>query len=84
MYLQDLTLVAECEGSLMSGETVSTIGYRYDIGNSATFKGKLDSKWTIGALIEKRLDPLPANLLLSGQINHMTDEAKVGIGFTIG
>ena len=69
----------------MSGETVSTIGYRYDIGNgSATFRGKVDSKWTIGALIEKRLDPLPANLLLSGQINHMTDEAKFGVGFMIG
>ncbi|XP_003391395.1 PREDICTED: mitochondrial import receptor subunit TOM40 homolog [Amphimedon queenslandica] len=83
--VKELTLVAECEGSLMSGETVSAIGYRYDVGNgSATFKGKVDSKWTIGALIEKRLDPLPANLLLSGQLNHINNEAKFGVGFMIG
>lgn len=69
----------------MSAETVATAGYRYDMGNGAiSFRGKLDSKWTIGAYIEKRLDPLPAHLLLSGQLNHMTDEVKVGVGFMIG
>lgn len=69
----------------MNMETVATAGYRLDLGEgSVSFRGKIDSKWTIGALIEKRLDPLPAHLLLSCQLNHVTDEAKVGIGFMIG
>ena len=77
--------MTECEGSLMNMETLAGIGYRYDMGSgSVSFRGKIDSKWTVSASIEKRLDPLPAQLLLSGSLNHMTDDAKFGVGFTIG
>ena len=68
----------------MNMESVAAVGYKTELGDSFTLRGRIDTKWTVGALIEKRLDPLPANLLLSGQVNHQTNEAKFGIGFMIG
>ena len=69
----------------MNMDTVAAVGYKIDLGgDSFSLKGKIDSKWTVGALIEKRLDPLPAHMLISGQINHQTNETKFGVGFMIG
>lgn len=47
-------------------------------------KGKIDSHGIVSALIEKRLDPLPATLMLSGQLNHWTDDSRFGIGVMVG
>lgn len=83
--MQNLSLVAECDGSLMQGESSATLGFKMDLGDSLfSVKGCINSKWTVGTLIEKRLDPLPASVLISGQLNHTTDEAMFGIGFTVG
>ena len=69
----------------MNMDSVAAVGYKTELGgDSFTLRGKIDTKWTVGALIEKRLDPLPAHLLLSGQINHQTNDSKFGIGFMIG
>lgn len=54
------------------------------MGDSFCFKGSLNSRWSIGVLIEKRLDPLPAQLLLSGQLSHRNDESKFGVGLMVG
>ena len=67
----------------MQGESVASIGYRMDI-NSFTMKAKLDSQGTVAAVFEKRLDPLPATLSVSGIVNHWTDDTKFGVGFMIG
>ena len=69
----------------MNLETVAAVGGKVELGEgSFALKGKIDSKWRVGAAIEKRLDPLPAHLLLSGLLNHESDEYKFGIGFMIG
>lgn len=47
-------------------------------------KGKLGSHGVVSASVEKTLAPLPAQLLLSGRINHWTDETKFGIGVVVG
>jgi hypothetical protein len=47
-------------------------------------KGKVSSHGTVGATLEKRLDPLPGSLMLSGQLNHWTDESKFGIAVVLG
>ena len=47
-------------------------------------RGKVDSHGVVSALVEKRMDPLPATLMLSGQINHWTDESKFGVVFMVG
>ena len=51
---------------------------------SLTVKGKVDSHATVATVIEKRLEPLPASLMLSGQLNHWTDDSKVGVAVVIG
>jgi mitochondrial import receptor subunit TOM40 len=81
--LKDLDLVAECEGSLMQGTTVAAIGYKMDLG-AMTMRGRINSLGTVAASVEKRLDPIPGALMVSGRINHWTDEAKFGIGLLIG
>ena len=47
-------------------------------------RGKVDTHGTVSAVLEKRLDPMPATLMLSGQLNHWTDESKFGIAITVG
>ena len=65
------------------GDSIAGIGYRLELGGM-TMKGKLDSHGIVSALIEKRLDPLPATLMLSGQLNHWTDDSRFGIGIMVG
>ena len=49
-----------------------------------TMRGKLDTHGIVSAVLEKRLDPMPANLMISGQINHWTDESGFGIAVVVG
>lgn len=67
----------------MQGESSAAVGYQLELG-SVTMRGRVDSHACVAALLEKRLDPLPATLLLSGQINHWTDESKFGIALLVG
>lgn len=81
---QGLHLAAEFDGNLMQAETSAAIGYRAEIGNSFVIRSKLDTHGTVSTMIEKRLEPLPATLTISGQLNHWTDECKFGLGLTVG
>lgn len=81
--LKDLDFIAECEGSLMQGNTVAAIGYKMDLG-AMTVRGRINSLGVIAATIEKRLDPIPGAFVVSGRLNHWTDESKFGIGLLIG
>ncbi len=65
------------------GESVAGIGYRLELGG-LTMKGKVDSHGVVSAVLEKRLDPIPATLLLSGQLNHWTDDSRFGISIMVG
>lgn len=44
----------------------------------------VDSNWTIGGVIEKKLMPLPFSFALSGLLNHGTSQFKLGCGLMIG
>jgi mitochondrial import receptor subunit TOM40 len=44
----------------------------------------VDSNWTVGAVLEKKLMPLPFTFVLSGQINHTKTQTKVGAGLFLG
>ena len=68
----------------MQAESVATLGYKLNLGDTFSVRGKVNSRWNVGALVEKRLDPLPGQLLLSGQLSHRTDESRFGIGVMIG
>lgn len=81
----DLTLVAEFEGVPMQGESILSVGYKYDLPKAnVSFKGVVDTQWNVSCIVEKRLDPLPATLTLSALINHVSDKSRFGIGFSLG
>lgn len=47
-------------------------------------RGKVTSHGIVSATLEKRLDPLPATLMLSGEQNHWKDAYKFGMAVVIG
>lgn len=49
-----------------------------------TMRSRINSLGTVAATMEKRLDPIPGSLAISGRINHWTDESKFGIALLIG
>ncbi|KAH8287410.1 hypothetical protein KR054_006936 [Drosophila jambulina] len=46
--------------------------------------GAIDSNWLISGVLEKRLNPLPFTLALSGRINHVKNNFRLGCGLIIG
>ena len=64
-------------------ESTAAVGYRLDLG-AMTVRGRVDTHGTVGVGVERRLEPLPATFLLSGQLNHWTDESKFGVAVTVG
>jgi mitochondrial import receptor subunit TOM40 len=44
----------------------------------------VDSSFTIGAVLEKRLLPMPFTLSLSGSMNHRNGQFRLGCGFVLG
>lgn len=62
---------------------MGAIGYKMELGNM-TMRGRINSLGVVAATMEKRLDPIPGSLVLSGRINHWTDEAKFGLALLIG
>ncbi|XP_076367070.1 mitochondrial import receptor subunit TOM40 homolog 1-like [Tachypleus tridentatus] len=75
----------EVETNFRLGESVGTIGYQIDLPKAnLVFKGSVDSNWTIGAVLEKKLQPLPFTLALSGMLNHAKNQSRFGCGLIIG
>lgn len=75
----------EFESNLRTMESQTTFSYQVDLNKAnVTFKGMADSNWTVGAVLEKRLMPLPFTFVLSGFLNHVKPSYKFGIGLTIG
>jgi mitochondrial import receptor subunit TOM40 len=75
----------EFETNMRTMESQTTFGYQVDLAKAnMSFKGMVDSNWTVGAVLEKRLLPLPFTFSLSGFLNHVKNSYKFGIGLTIG
>lgn len=52
--------------------------------SSLMFAGSIDSNWHISGFLEKRLQPLPFSFALSGRMNHVKNNFKLGCGLIIG
>jgi mitochondrial import receptor subunit TOM40 len=75
----------ELEANMRTMESTTTFSYQADLNKAnMSFKGTVDSNWTCGAVLEKRLLPLPFTFVLSGFLNHVKPSYKFGIGLTIG
>ncbi|KAG5642956.1 hypothetical protein DXG03_001838 [Asterophora parasitica] len=62
-------------------DAMATIGAKYDL-RLATFRAQVDSTGKVAALLEQRFTPAFA-FLVSGEIDHFKNAAKVGVGVMI-
>jgi mitochondrial import receptor subunit TOM40 len=76
-FAADLQLVA----TPARRDAVATLGAKYDLRLS-TFRAQLDSTGKVSALLEQRFTPTFA-FLMSGEIDHFKNSAKVGVGVMI-
>jgi mitochondrial import receptor subunit TOM40 len=75
----------EFETNVRVQKCVATIGYQIDIPKAdLVFRGMVDTDWSIGSVLEKKLTPLPFTLALSGLFNHSENAFQLGCGFIIG
>lgn len=77
----------ELDTNLALGESVASFGYQIDVPKAdLTFRGSLDSNWQVGAVLEKKLQPLPLTFTLSGSVDHGSKNPtyKFGCGLLIG
>ncbi|XP_045464289.1 mitochondrial import receptor subunit TOM40 homolog 1-like [Harmonia axyridis] len=82
---KQLQIGVELEANHRMQESVASIGYQVDLPKSElVFKGHIDSNWSVGAVLEKKLVPLPFTLALSGLLNHQKNQFRLGIGILIG
>lgn len=52
--------------------------------NDIFIAGSVDTNWTVGAVLEKKLQPLPFSFALSGMMNHSKQQFRLGCGLIIG
>ncbi|VVD05686.1 mitochondrial import receptor subunit TOM40 homolog 1-like [Leptidea sinapis] len=82
---EQLQVVAEMDTSFRGMESVGTIGYQVTLPKAdLVFRGMVDSNWNIGAVLEKKLQPLPFTFALSGMANQSKQQFKFGCGLIIG
>ncbi|KAF8238656.1 hypothetical protein L208DRAFT_1165629, partial [Tricholoma matsutake] len=62
-------------------DAIATLGAKYDL-RLATFRAQVDSTGKVSALLEQRFTPAFA-FLVSGEIDHFKNAAKVGVGVMI-
>ncbi|KAF9808094.1 hypothetical protein SFRURICE_017266 [Spodoptera frugiperda] len=85
VYQSGARVVAEMDTSFRGMESVGTIGYQVNIPKAdLIFRGMVDSNWNIGAVLEKKLQPLPFTFALSGMANQAKQQFKFGCGLIIG
>lgn len=82
---EQLQLGVEVEANFRMQEAVATIGYQIDLPKSElVFRGMVDTNWTVAAVLEKKLQPLPFTFALSGILNHTKNQFRLGCGLIIG
>ncbi|KAB7504005.1 Mitochondrial import receptor subunit TOM40-like protein 1 [Armadillidium nasatum] len=82
---ETLQFGVELESSAKMQESTASFAYQVDIPKANfTFRGTVDTNWTIGAVIEKKLMPLPFTFALSAVHNYPKNQFKLGCGFIVG
>ncbi|XP_011300497.1 mitochondrial import receptor subunit TOM40 homolog 2 [Fopius arisanus] len=83
---QQLQLGVELETSLASHDSSAGIFYQLDVPDAdIVFRGMVNTKLTVGGVLEKKLYPIPdSSLILSVMLNHGTQHFQVGIGLNVG
>lgn len=82
---EQVQIGVELETNFKMQEAVATIGYQVDLPKAdLVFRGMADTNWNVGAVLEKKLQPLPFTFALSGLLNHSKNQFRLGCGLIIG
>jgi len=82
---EQISFGCELETNLRMQEAVGSVGYQVELPKAnLVFRGMVDSNWTVGAVLEKKLQPLPFTFALSGMLNHPKSQFRLGCGLIIG
>ncbi|GMR60581.1 hypothetical protein PMAYCL1PPCAC_30776, partial [Pristionchus mayeri] len=82
----NLSFGVDFETNFRTQESLTTLAYQAELPEEGVvMRASIDTNWTVGAVIEKRLSQfLPFTLALSGMLNHVKSAGRFGIGFIIG
>ena len=82
---ENVKVGVEYEFNTRGGDSSVSAGYQIEVPKSnISFRGMVDTNWTVAAVMEKRLPPLPFTFVLSGMLNHAKNQARFGFGLNIG
>jgi len=81
----DLQVGTEIETNIKMQETIGSVGYHVDVPRAGlSFRGAVDSNWNVKGVLEKKLEPLPLTLSLSGLLNHPKGSFQMGAALIMG
>ena len=82
---ENISVGVDYEYSSRLQDSCVSMGYQIDIPKAnVTVRGMLDTNWTVAAVFEKRLHPLPFTFCLSGMVNHEKNQSRFGFALQIG
>lgn len=85
IYGQCLGASVQLRANILKRQAISRLCYHCHIPKMGfTFRGGIDTRGVISAVCERRLEPLPILLQLSGKLNHLTNRFRFGLGLVIG
>ncbi|KHJ49135.1 hypothetical protein D918_00253 [Trichuris suis] len=81
----NLQFGVELESNWNAQENVASFAYQADVPKAnASFRASIDTNFTVSAMLEKRLTPMPFTVILSGVMNNVKNIFRVGFGFVLG
>lgn len=84
-YGQSLGASVQLQANILKRQAISRLCYHCHMPRVGfSFRGGIDTRGVISAVCEKRLEPLPILLQLSGKLNHLTSRFRFGLGLILG
>ncbi|KAM8817793.1 mitochondrial import receptor subunit TOM40B isoform 1-T1 [Rhynchonycteris naso] len=75
----------EFEANTRLQDTTFSFGYHLTLPQAnMVFRGMVDSNWCVGAVLEKKMPPLPITLALGAFLNHWRNRFHCGFSITVG
>ncbi|KAM9242411.1 mitochondrial import receptor subunit TOM40B isoform 1-T1 [Dugong dugon] len=75
----------ELEANTRLQDTTFSFGYHLTLPQAnMVFRGLVDSNWCVGAVLEKKMPPLPVTLALGAFLNHWRNRFHCGFSITVG
>ncbi|XP_034489460.1 mitochondrial import receptor subunit TOM40 homolog 1-like [Drosophila innubila] len=85
IYGKCLGASVQLRANILKRQAISRLCYHCYIPKMEfSFRGGIDTRGVISAVCERRLEPLPVLLQLSGKLNHLTNRFRFGLGLVIG